>query len=289
MRYFGKVYRPPSEANSLIIQVTLGCSHNKCTFCSAFREKEFSVRPLDEVLEDFNSARKAYSYVEKIFLADGDALVLPNKYLVPVLKHIKKLFPECQRVGAYASATDILRKKPEELIELQQLGLGIVYLGLESGSEKILQAVEKNIATEDMIAACHKLKKAGITSSVTMISGLGGVALWQEHALESALVVSQMDPDYLGLLTLMVEEGTELYDQVKKGEIQLLTPREVAIETKLFLEKLMVTNCVFRSNHASNYLVLKGILPGDKERLIVEIEAAIARGDNYRPESYRRL
>jgi radical SAM superfamily enzyme YgiQ (UPF0313 family) len=244
---------------------------------------------LEEVLEDFNSARKAYSHVEKIFLADGDALVLPNKYLVPVLKHIKKLFPECQRVGAYASATDILRKKPEELIELQQLGLSIIYLGLESGSEKILQAVKKKITTADMIAACRRLRETGITSSVTMISGLGGKALWQEHALESARVVSQMDPDYLGLLTLMVEEGTELYDQVKNGEIQLLTPKEVAIETKLFLENLKVTNCVFRSNHASNYLVLKGILPGDQERLIVEIEVAIARGHNYRPESYRRL
>jgi radical SAM superfamily enzyme YgiQ (UPF0313 family) len=244
---------------------------------------------LEEVLEDFNAARRAYSYVEKIFLADGDALVLPNKYLVPVLKHIKKLFPECQRVGAYASATDVLRKKPEELTELKELGLGIIYLGLESGSEKILRAVKKNIATEDMVAACQKLREAAITSSVTMISGLGGKALWQEHALESARVVSGMDPDYLGLLTLMVEEGTELFDQVRNGKIQLLNPQEVAIETKLFLENVQVTDCVFRSNHASNYLVLKGVLPGDKERLISEIEAAIARGDNYRPESYRRL
>lgn len=290
MRYFGKVYRPPSEANSLIVQVTLGCSNSTCTFCSAYLEKDFTVRDIEEVKEDFNMAREAYkNKVEKIFLADGDALVLHNNYLVPLLKHIRELFPEEPRVAIYASAANIMRKTVEELKELKELGLGIAYLGLESGSEKILKMVKKNIAVDDMISACHRLREAGITSSITMISGLGGKALWQEHALESAKVLSKMDPDYLSLLTLMVVDETELYQQVQRGEIELLDPQETAVETKLFLENIEVTNCIFRSNHASNYLMLKGTLPFDKDKLLYQVNAAIDGKEDFRPEWVRGL
>ncbi|MDW7675123.1 MAG: radical SAM protein [Bacillota bacterium] len=270
-------------------QITIGCSHNKCTFCSMYKDKKFSIRPLEEVLEDFALARQSYKRVEKIFLADGDALVLPNDYLVTVLQYIKKHFPECKRVAVYATAANILNKSMAELQELQQLGLGIAYLGLESGSERILEVVKKKISTADMVVACKRLREAGIQSSVTMISGLGGKALWQEHALESAKIVSEMNPDYLGLLTLMVAKGTEIYEQIHNREIELLNPLEVAQETKLFLENLSVTNCVFRSNHASNYLVLKGTLPADQQKLVRQIDQAIHQKNGFRNELLRGL
>ena len=288
MRYEGAVYRPPSEAYSLIIQATIGCSHNKCTFCNMYKEKRFRMRSLTEIIEDLEMARKSYRHIKRIFLADGDALALKTDYLKQILIKIRELFPECERVGIYSAPKDILRKTKEELKELHELGLGIAYLGIESGSEQILKTINKGVTSEHMIEAGKKMVESGIKLSVTLISGLGGQELWEEHAIESARVVNEINPHYLGLLTLMVEPEVEMYQDIRSGKLKLLTPEQVMLETQLLIENLNVKGCVFRSNHASNYIPLEGTLPQDKERLLNQIKGALQRG-GFKSDFHRRL
>lgn len=290
IKYEGAVYRPPSEAYSLIIQITMGCSHNKCTFCALYRDKPFRIRKLDEIIKDLQNARTYYRRVEKIFLADGDALIVPTRDLLVILQTIKSLFPECKRVGVYGSAKDINRKTEEELIQLKEAGLGIIYCGLESGNEEILASVKKNVSVQDMIKAGQKVKNAGIPLSITIISGLGGPEKLRQHAVDTAKVLNVMNPEYLGLLTLILQEGMELYDQWKSGEFTLLNPREVLAETKILLENLQLTNCIFRANHASNYVPLGGTLPQDKERLLALIDKALVAPEHiFKSENQRGL
>lgn len=288
MRYEGSIYRPPSEAKSYILQVTLGCSHNQCTFCSMYKDKTFRVRSIDEIFEDLKLARDYYSKIERIFLADGDALVLKTETLIKILKEIKRLFPECKRVGIYANPGDLLRKSLEDLLQLKELGLGIIYLGIESGSNIVLKNIKKGFSREEIIDSGKKSKKAGISLSVTLISGIGGKKYWKEHAVESAKVVNSINPNYVSLLTLLLEEGTELYNTYKKGDFEVLSPEEIAVETKLFLENTKLKNCIFRSNHASNYISLKGILSQDKEKLIKEIDDILI-DDVFKDERFRSL
>lgn len=289
MRYEGAVFRPPSEAYSLIIQATIGCAHNKCTFCGMYKNEKFRIRELDEVVEDLEMASRHYQRVDRIFLADGDALCIPFAKLKEILINIRQIFPECQRVGIYAAPKDILRKSMEELIELRDLGLGIIYMGLETGSDEILAAVNKGITSEEAILAGRKVMDSGIKLSITVISGLGGRAKWEEHAVKTGEVLSAIDPDYVGLLTLMLVDGTEMKRQVDAGEIEILSPEEVMRETKLMLEHTNVTNCIFRSNHASNYVSLRGTLPRDKMALIRGIEQILAGGYHYKAEFLRGL
>ncbi|MCY6355960.1 radical SAM protein [Clostridium sp. ZS2-4] len=289
MRYEGAVYRPPSEAYSLIIQVTLGCSHNKCTFCDMFKEKNFKVRKLEDIIIDLEMARSYYSTVKRIFLADGDALVLKTEDLEKILLKIKELFPECERVGIYGTPKDIIRKSEEDLVKLKELGLHIIYLGIESGSDEILKDIKKGATAAEMIEAGKKVKRTGIKLSATLISGLGGKGKWQMHAVESANVVNGINPDYLGLLTLMVEKGTEMYEQVQNGEITLLSPQEVMLETREFIKNLEVSNCVFRSNHASNYIPLSATLNEEKEELLAKLDRCIEENHGFKDEFYRRL
>lgn len=289
MRYEGMVYRPPSEARSLIIQVTIGCSHNRCTFCSMYKDKKFRIRKTDEIIEDIRTAKSYYGRVEKVFLADGDALILKSEELVKILKEIRIRFPECKRVGIYATAKDILMKTDEELELLKSMGLGIVYLGIESGSQKILDEIKKDVDIKDVIEAGKKVKNSKIKLSVMIISGLGGVHEIEEHAYESAMVINKIDPDYLSLLTLMVEQGTELFDDVKSGKFQLLTPKQVMKETKIFVENLELSNCVFRSNHASNYVPLAGVLGEEKQKILDTIDYCIGNSSTYKKERYRGL
>ena len=290
MRYEGSIYRPPSEANSLIIQVTIGCAHNACTFCSMFKDKAFRIRKLSDVLADLDSARLTYRRVEKIFLADGDALVLKNADLLIILEHIAKFFPECRRVGIYASPQDVLRKTPEELKTLYDHGLGIAYMGVESGSSAVLKAIKKGVTPEQMVEAGRKLEASGIQASVTFISGMGGREGWQEHAISSGKIISAMEPSYVGLLTLMVERGTELELDIRSGKFQVLTPEEVLVETYELLQNIHVAKtCVFRSNHASNYLSLAGDLPRDQERLLSQIKKAMNNLGMLKDERFRAL
>lgn len=289
MKYEGSLFRPPSEAQSLIIQATIGCSHNKCTFCSMYKDKSFRIRSLEEIFADIEEGNKYYRSVNRVFLADGNALAMKTDDLKRILLKISDAIPGCERVGIYSSPKDILRKSEKELKELKELGLGIVYMGLESGSDNILRKIKKGVTSAEMIEAGKKLIGSGIKLSVTLISGIGGKAGWREHALESARVINEIDPQYLGLLTLLVEPGTEIKQQIERGELELLEPREVMEETRLLTEKLDLSGCVFRSNHASNYFALAGTLPQDKQRLLQETEEAMNQEYSCKDEYFRRL
>ena len=279
MRYEGRVFRPPSEAYSLIVQVTVGCSHNKCTFCDMYKEKRFHLRKLEDVLEDFNIARRQYRYIERVFLADGDALIR---------KHIRKIIPECRRVTSYGSPKSILTKSPEDLALLHSLGLEMIYLGLESGNEQVLKHINKGVTVEDIVRAGQMVKDAGMKLSVTAISGLGGTEMWKEHAIDTAKAFSRMKPDYIGLLTLMFEGDVPLRRECEEGKFHLLTAPQVAKETLLMLEHIDSEGSVFRSNHASNYLTLKGTLNRDREAMCEQIRTALERG-GYKKEYFRAL
>lgn len=289
MIYEGTVYRPPSEAHSLIVQVTIGCSHNGCSFCGMYKEKKFRIRDLKDIMEDLEQAKLTYGVVKKVFLADGDALVFETNKLKSILLRIRELFPQCARVGIYATTSDILRKSLDELRELKDFGLGIVYLGLESGSNEILKSINKGATVSEMIMAGGKVKESGIKLSTTLISGIGGAEKISEHAIESAKLISAINPDYVGFLTLMLEKETPLYEDVQNGVFHILTPEEIMYELREFIQNVEATNCVFRSNHASNYVALAGTLPQDKNQLIGDIDNALKVKYRYKKEEYRRL
>ncbi|NLV89624.1 MAG: B12-binding domain-containing radical SAM protein [Tissierellia bacterium] len=289
MRYEGSLYRPPSEAYSLIVQATIGCSHNKCTFCSMYKDKKFRIRDTEEIIEDFRIGRERYRFVKRIFIADGDALTIKTPELKKILTFIKENFPECERVGIYGSPKAILSKSVEELKELKSLGLGIVYLGVESGSEKILQMINKGVSRDEMVEAGKRIVESGINLSITLISGIGGKDYSLEHARESAKIINEINPHYVGLLTLIVEEGTPLYEDIQNGKFQLLSPREVLLETREMVKDLEVDNCIFRSNHASNYVSLRGTLPQDKDMILLQIEEGLEISNLEERDKFRRL
>ena len=289
MRYYGSVYRPPSEAYSLIVQVTYGCSHNTCAFCEMYKEKKFALRPLNEVLEDFHIARARYRHVDKVFLADGDALVRKASDLYIILDTIRELFPECQRVTSYASPSSIRIRTDEELQTLRAKGLTMVYLGLESGCDEVLTFMRKGHTAADIVAMGQKVRRNGIALSVTAITGLGGPGLLEEHAIKTAEAFNAMNPEYIGMLTLMVPKGVPLYDWLQEGKFQLLDQGEVLKETRILMEHLDSPGSVFRMNHASNYLVLKGTLNGDQEAMLREIDRAERDMSRLRPEHWRGL
>lgn len=290
MRYEGAVYRPPSEAYSLIIQATIGCSHNACTFCSMYKAKRFRVREIDEIFADLSEARATYNYVQRIFLADGDALSIDTNILCEILDKIKELFPECGRVGIYASSQGILNKTDDELALLHKKGIGIAYLGAESGSDEILRQINKGVTRQDIINASKKIMQSGIKLSVTFISGIGGKAKTALHATETASLISEIAPHYVGLLTLMLDKNTPLYRQIQKGEFEVLSSYDVLIETKQMLQNINgISGTVFRSNHASNYISLAGNLCEDKAEMLRIIDYAVSNNSIIKPEKYRAL
>lgn len=290
MRYVGSIYRPPSEAYSLLVQVTIGCAHNKCTFCTMFKDKRFTVRPEREVMEDLDEARIMYRRVDRIFLCDGDALCLANGKLLPILKRIRELFPECERVGIYGRAKDILRKGVEELKELVNNGLKIVYIGAESGSDIVLGHVNKGETRKEIIESVKKAENAGMVTSVTFISGLGGRDLMEEHAEQTGKMISEMGASYVGLLTLMLDPSAPICDEIKRGAFRLLSAEEVLRETYIMLRAAAPERpCVFRSNHASNYVSLRGNLPEDKERMLKQLEHAMSDPRLLKDEKFRML
>jgi len=291
MRYHGNVIRPPSEAHSYILQVSYGCSHNRCTFCGTYRDKSFRTRPTDDVMEDIEMARGLIPETRRVFLADGDALVLKTEKLVAILDRLAESFLGLERVGIYANARDLLRKSEKDLAMLRGKGLGIVYIGLESGSDAVLRDVQKGATASQMLQAVRKAKAAGITVSVIGLLGLAGSSGSEEHARATGRIVSEMDPQYLALLTLMLVPGTELYQSWQEGKFELLDPLAMLAELRQVLRNLEgLTQCVFRTNHASNYLPLGGTLPRDKDRLLTTIEEALERGSSaLRPERWRGL
>lgn len=290
MRYIGDIYRPPSEAYSLLVQVTIGCSHNKCTFCNMYKAKQFKVRKPEEVLEDLAWARSHYNRVERIFLCDGDALCLANHKLLVILDYIKEHFPECERVTTYGRATDVIRKTDEELRELKEHGLEMVYIGAESGSQKILNKVNKGETREELIEGVQRLEKAGIKTSVTFISGLAGPDDWEEHAIETGKMIAEMNASYVSLLTLMLQPPAPLLDDYRDGKFKLLTAEEVLAETCLMLQYARPSKpCVFRSNHASNYVSLRGNLPMDNESMIASLKRCMENRGLLKDERFRML
>ena len=289
MNYEGTVYRPPSEASSLIVQVTIGCSHNSCSFCSMYRSKQFRIKDVSRIKDELREFRQMYRTVKRIFLADGDAFILKTDDLMDILNEIKTLFPECERVSSYATPKDILNKSQDEIKKLQKNGLKLLYMGIESGSDKILLQINKGVTAKEIVVAGQKAIEAGMQLSATLISGIGGTVNSRDHAIDSAKVISEINPHYVGLLTLMVEEDTEMYDKIKSSEMILLSPKEVMLETYEFISNLEVSDCLFRSNHASNYVPLGGNLNRDKEKMLKELQTYLSDEADFKDERYRAL
>ncbi|MGD0098962.1 MAG: radical SAM protein [Acidobacteriota bacterium] len=290
MKYEGAIYRPPSEADSLILQVAVGCSYNRCTFCHSFQGKEFRIKSLEEIKEDIDEA-SVYGPIPRVFLADGDALIIPQKDLVGILSYLKLKIRGLERVGIYANAVDVLKKSPDELRELKSLGLGIIYLGLESGNAEVLKRIRKNATAEQMVRAAKRVKESGILLSVTVLLGIGGVEMSHAHAEDTGKVLSEMDPEYVGALSLMIVPGTPIDEELRTGKLVLPTPFELIRELGTMIANCQFTNCFFASNHASNYLPLRVRMPAEKERALQLIREVLQRKDPelLRPEYMRAL
>ena len=290
MRYIGSVYRPPSEAHSLIIQATLGCSHNKCTFCGSYRDKKFTVRSLKDIRKDLEDARYM-GPVERVFLADGDALCIPQKRLVEIFETVNDLMPSVQRIGIYANARDILRKSVEDLQKLKSLKLGILYLGVETGDEILIEKICKGASYDQLVQAGRRVKQAGIELSVTVLLGIGGVEASERHARGTARILTDIDPDYVGALSIMLVPGTPLHKDYVEGRFRIPDPFELINELRIMIAESSFTHCVFRSNHASNYLPVKATLPQDKQEILSAIDHVLRARDQrtLRPEFLRAL
>ena len=290
MDYEGFIIRPPSEAYSLLLQVTTGCSHNKCTFCGTYRQKKFKIKPIERIKKDLDEARQ-YEDVDRVFLCDGDALIIPQPKLKEILELINENLTDIERIGTYANAKSILRKSVEELKELKSLGLKIVYLGVETGNAELLKKIHKGVTYEQMIQAGRRIKEAGIILSVTVLLGLGGREKSIDHALDTAKILTAMDPDYVGALTLMLIPETEMYEDYLAGRFVLPDQFGFIRELYLMIEKSSFTDCYFTSNHASNYLPVKAHLPREKEKNLKMIGSVIHEKDisRLRPEYLRGL
>lgn len=300
--YCEPVFRPPSEHNSLLIQLTEGCTF-KCDFCMSNLRKNFKIRSIEEVKKDLEIAAKKQfsSSVRKLFYLDGNAMVTPNEKLLELTKYAFKKLPKLERVGVYAHAKDILKKSDSELRELSEAGLKIAYVGFESGYNSLLKDVHKHATKEDFISASKKLFKADITLSATFINGLGGSGkeeVSKAHALESADLVNQICPNddriwYIAFLSLMIPPGSVLYEKKVRGDFVEMNSNEILAELKLFIEKINFqnknANCIFRSNHASNYLPIKGTLEKDKAKILETINFGLTHKEALRPDYYRAL
>lgn len=278
--YIGAIYRPPSEARSLIVQVTTGCSYNRCIYCSMYQEADYQVRPEEEVLQNLYYFRQIYPQVRRIFISDGDAFGMGYERLLALLIQLRTLFPECERISAYASVSNVLSMSSGQLSTIREAGLSLVYLGVESGSDEVLKLVKKPQSAKSTVSACTMLKVAGITLSVTVICGLGGRALSEEHATKTSEILNRIDPEYLGILRLTIDEGTLMQQMVREQTFLPLTEAEVIGEMHTIIEGLELSSCVVRSNHACNYVYLGGTLfPGsaDKQHMLSLLEQAAGR------------
>ncbi len=289
MHYEGMIIRPPSEANSILLQVTLGCSHNKCTFCGTFRDKRFDIKKDDIIFEDIEFAHQHCKRQNRLFICDGDAMIIPQKRLVKILKQIKERLPSVNRVGIYANTKSIGMKTDDQLKELHNLGIKIAYLGLETGDDQLLKTIRKGADSAKMIKMGKRVKNAGINLSITVLIGLGGRKNSKQHALETGRVLSAIDPDYVGALSLMLVPNTELNEQYEKGEFELINPEEMLEELGLMIASTHLTNGLFHANHASNYLPIRAKLPEDKERTLELISQALKGKVALKPEFMRAL
>ena len=292
MDYVGNVIRPPSEANSLILQVTVGCSHNMCTFCGTYKENPFRVKDMALIKRDIDEAATYPFQYRRAFFADGDVLILPTKTIVELIDYTKAKLPSIERFGVYGNTKSILKKTPAELNELRDAGLGIVYQGIESGNKEVLRRIKKGAFPHRMIESAAKIIDAQILLSQTVLLGIGGVELSREHAVDTGTLLGEMSPDYVGALTVMILPGTELERQARRGEYRLPDKFGLLEELKLIVEHMDVKRkCFFASSHASNYLPVKATLPDDKDDLLKAFEKVLKDKDEkiLKPEFMRAL
>ena len=276
IEYHQPLYRPPAEANSVIIQATLGCSFNKCTFCTMYESKEYKVRDLQDVFNDIDIISSFYKDTNKMFLADGDALNMETNHIIKILEYSYLKFPKLRRVSVYASSFNLQDKSLEELKLLKEKGLTLIYYGIESGSYEVLKRIQKPISNKKMIEGLNKAYDAQIKTSVTVILGVAGKKYSKEHIKQTANVINQLKVTYLSTLQLMLEKREEKFIKNFDGEFEMLNEREMLEEQKSFLEQLNPSNkVIFRSNHVSNSLALAGTIPKDKQRLIAEVSYVI--------------
>ena len=288
--YVGHLMRPPSEHDSILIQATVGCSHNKCTFCNAYRDKRlFSIKPEATILKDLAYASRRCRHMNRVFLMDGDALIIPQKRLVWILEQIREQLPWVTRVGLYANAKGVKMKSDEDLRRLRELGLGIAYLGVESGDDVTLRRIHKGADAATLIEQGRRLEAAGIATSITVLLGIAGAERSSEHAKATGQVLTAMDPSYVGALSVMVMPGTPLADEMNRGEFAIPGPEAILRELREMVEHTDLSHGLFMSNHASNYLPLRIAYPEGKEGALRAIDAALAGRINLRPEWYRAL
>lgn len=289
MHYEGNIIRPPSEADSIILQATVGCSHNNCTFCGAYRDKLFRIKDPATIDEDIAFAAEYCRRQRTLFLADGNALAIPQDELVCLLQKIKRSLPWVRRVSLYANGNDILRRSGDELRRLKEFGLGRIYLGLESGHDLTLKAIAKGINAKGMIAAGRKVRSAGIFLSVTVLLGIGGTGNSLAHAEATADVLNAMQPNQVAVLTLMILDNTPLARQISAGRFLLPDQRSLFLELRTMLERLELQRSQLQANHASNYFTLNGRLPRDKEKFLSFVNDALSGKLYLKPEHQRAL
>lgn len=289
IEYEPPVYRPPGEWRSFLVQATIGCSHNGCTFCGMYKGKKFRVRPLEDIIGDIREAAAFYNQYEKVFLCDGDAIAMKTEDLLEILREIKQDFPHCRLISTYAGPKSTLSKTPEELKLLHEAGLGRAYLGIETGMESLLKSTNKGVTRAQMLEAGLRLRNAGIDLWGIILIGLGGKPLSMENARETAKIVNEMQPNHLSAMNYTPVEGTKLGNQALRGEFQVLSAKESLLETAELIRNLNVSGMHFTSDHASNYLPLKGTLNEDREQLLRLIDGAIGGKVAVRSEQSRGL
>ena len=289
MHYEGHCIRPPSEAYSILLQVTLGCSHNKCTFCGTYSDKRFTIKDNNIILSDILYASKYMKRQDRVFLMDGDALIIPQKRLMWILDKIKEYLPWVQRVGAYANTKGIKMKSPEDLSELKENGLGILYLGVETGYDEVREKIKKGSTAKECIEMGKEVKEAGIKLSVTVLLGIAGREKSLEHARATGKLLSAMDPDYIGALTVMLIPGTPLAREYERGDFELPDERGFLMELREMISNTNLTRGLFFSNHASNYLPIKARLPRGKQDALDQIDMALNGEIELKPEWMRAL
>lgn len=284
-----RVIRPPSEAYSILLQATVGCSHNKCTFCGAYKGLRFKIKPEERILADIAYAARHFEDVRRVFICDGDALIIPQRRLLGILKEIERRLPWVTRVGLYANSKGIDLKTDEELAELAAHGLKIAYMGLESGDDLTLEKVKKGADAEKMIRMGKKIRRAGIKLSLTVLLGLAGRERSRIHAEATGRVLSEIDPEYVGALSLMLIPGTPLHEAYASGRFALIEPMEMLMELRTMIAHTHLTRGLFHANHASNYLPIKARLPKDQEATLRRIDEALAGSIKLKPEWLRAL
>ncbi|MHC4954977.1 MAG: radical SAM protein [Planctomycetota bacterium] len=290
MRYEGDIYRPPSEANSYILQATIGCSWNHCTYCDMYRAKKFRVRPMEETLEDIAEAARVHGdRIDKVFIADGDALVLDEESWVTILEAARDAFPNLRRVSAYATAMNLLEKTPAELERLRELGLSLLYIGPESGDDVTLKRIAKGATAADHVEAAKRAHAAGMKLSAIFLLGAGGIDRSEEHARASAALATGMDARFVSLLTLTVIPGTPIARQVDRGDFELPDVTQLLRELRTFIAEAAPTDSIFRTNHASNWLPLSGRIPRDRDAMVDVLDRAIDGDVPLRPDWSRGL